>query len=59
MSATPSSLSILTPCRRLIVADELAVTEQLEFVDYNAERVEQEARENEDLLLVGMDFGND
>lgn len=41
------------------MADELAVTEQLEFVDYNAERAEQEARENEDLLLVGMDFGND
>lgn len=39
--------------------DELAVTEMLELVDFESERAEQEAREEEDLLLFGMDFDGD
>ena len=35
--------------------DELAVTEMLDFVDFNAERAAQEAAEDE-LLLFGMEF---
>lgn len=37
--------------------DELEVMEMLDLVEYNSERAEQEAREEEDaLLLFGMDF---
>ena len=35
--------------------DELEVTEMLDFVETNSERAEQEAREQEDLLLFNMD----
>ena len=37
--------------------DELRVTEMLDLVEVNSERAEQEAREEEDLLLFGIDFG--
>ncbi len=37
--------------------DELAVTEMLELVDFNSERAAQEAKDEEDdLLLFGMEF---
>ncbi len=39
--------------------DELAVTEMLDLVEVNSERAAEEAREEEDLLLFGMDFGID
>lgn len=34
---------------------KLEVTEMLDLVDYNTERAEQEAREEEELLLLNMD----
>ena len=39
--------------------DELAVTEMLDLVEVNSERAEQEAREEKDLLLFGMEFDGD
>lgn len=36
--------------------DELEVMESLDLVEYNSERAEQEARDEEDLLLFGMEF---
>ena len=35
--------------------DELEVTEMLDLVEVNSERAEQEAREEEDLILLNMD----
>ncbi len=39
------------------VAEEAARIEMLALVEHNSERAEQEAREEEDLLLFGIDFG--
>lgn len=39
--------------------DELAVNEMLDFVEYNSERAEQEALEDEELLLFGMEFDHE
>ncbi|KKK63549.1 hypothetical protein LCGC14_2993160 [marine sediment metagenome] len=36
--------------------EKLEVTQMLDVVEHDSERAEQEAREEEDLLLFGMEF---